>query len=168
MSSHLPRLGLAELTAAPIDDDDVRVLARLAALYRTVDPVPPGLVDRVAFGITLDAMHAEIAELQRSADLVGVRGNDATEAQSVTFTSSNLTTMVTVSVSSGDRVRIDGWAAPGAGLAVELRVGEQTLHAIADDDGRFVFDDVARGLAQFVLRPSPAGARPVVTPSIEI
>ena len=163
------RPSLAELTAGPIDDVDVRSLGRVADLYDRLDPVPPGLVERVQFGITLDALHAEIAELQRNADLVGVRGGEVSEAQTVTFTSSNLTTMVTITPTSTERARIDGWVAPGAGVVVELRTGGETVSTIADDEGRFVFADAERGLAQFVLRP-PAGApqSAVVTPSIEI
>jgi hypothetical protein len=162
------RPSLAELAAGPIDDDDVRALGRVAHLYDRLDPVPSGLVERVQFGITLDALQAEIAELQRNADLVGVRG-EVSEAQTVTFTSSNLTTMVTITPTSAERARIDGWAAPGAGLVVELRTAAETLSTVADDEGRFVFADVQRGLAQFVLRPAagtPQSA--VVTPSIEI
>ena len=51
----------------------------MAQLYDTLDPVPSGLVDRIQFGITLDALHAEIAELQRSGDLVGVRAEASTD-----------------------------------------------------------------------------------------
>jgi hypothetical protein len=163
------RPSLTELAAGPVDDADVRALQQVAAIYAAIDPVPPGLVDRIAFGMTLAALHAEIAELQRSDDLVGVRSSDATEAESITFTSSSLTTMVTVTVVSGDRVRIDGWAAPGAGFAVELRVSEEHRHTTADENGRFVFEDVPRGLAQFVLRPPDGSTQSsVVTPAIEI
>ena len=60
---------------------------------------------------------AEIAELQRSNDLVGVRAQEApVGSQTVTFTSSDLTTMVTITPSGADRVRIDGWVDPGAGV----------------------------------------------------
>jgi hypothetical protein len=169
MSPQSRRPTIDELAAGQIDDEDLRTLHKMGALYETLDPVPSGLVERIQFGMTLDALHAEIAELVRSSDLVGVRSGDATEVQTVTFTSTSLTTMVTITPTSGDRVRIDGWAAPGAGVSVELRTSEATLQTTADDDGRFVFEDVPRGLAQFVLRP-PAGSAqpPVVTPSIEI
>lgn len=158
---------LDELAAGPIDANDLRALEQLAALYDTLDPVPTGMVDRIAFAITLDALHAELAEIERSADFAGVRSG-ATEAQNVTFTSSNLTTMVTITGQSADRVRIDGWAAPGGGFGVELRAAGAILHATADEDGRFVFEDVPRGMAQFVLRPPSGSAQPpVITPSIE-
>jgi len=169
MTPRSPRPGLGELAAGQIDAEDVRVLRRTAELYDALDPVPTGLLDRIQFGITLDALHAEIAELQRTGDLAGVRSGEATEAQTVTFTSVSLTTMVTITPTSADRARIDGWAAPGGGVLVELRLVGDSLHTVADADGRFVFDDVPRGLVQFVLRsPSVAGGRPVITPSIEI
>jgi hypothetical protein len=169
MTPQAERPGLAELAAQPIDADDLRALAAMAELYDRLDPVPAGLVDRIQFGITLDALHAEIAELQRSGDLAGVRSSDAVEAQTITFTSASLTTMVTVTPTTADRVRIDGWVAPGGGVDVELRVQTHSLHTTADSDGRFVFDDVPRGLAQFVLRPpSSVTRRPVVTPSIDL
>jgi hypothetical protein len=169
MTPQSRRPGLTELSTAQVDAEDVRVLGRLASLYESIDPVPAGLLERLEFGITLDALHAEIAGLQRSDDLAGVRSGEATHAQTVTFTSASLTTMVTITPMSADRVRIDGWAAPGGGVLVELRTAGAQLHTTADADGRFVFDDVARGLAQFVLR-APAGTAhaPVVTPSIEI
>jgi hypothetical protein len=161
--------GLAGLAAGQIDAEDDRILAQLAALYHDIDPPPAGMVERIQFGITLDALHAEIAELQRNAERAGVRSGEAIEAQSVTFTSASMTTMVTITASSGDRVRIDGWVAPGGGVTVELRIAGESRTTMADADGRFVFADVPRGMAQFLLRP-PAGTSqtPVVTPSIEI
>ena len=164
-----PSLSLDALAAGELDSIDERTLRRLRELYGSADPVPAGLVDRIAFGITLDALHAEIAELQRSTDLVGVRGDEVGETQTITFTSATLTTMITVSALSAERVRIDGWIAPGGAVRVELRRPDGSEHATADADGRFVFADVPRGLAQLVLRP-PGGdeQRPVITPSVEL
>ena len=115
------RPSLDELALGEIDAVDVENLNRMAQLYDALDPVPSGLVDRIQFGITLDALHAEIAELQRSGDLAGVRSEAGTDAQTVTFTSASLSTMVTITPSGPDRVRIDGWVAPGGGVVVELR-----------------------------------------------
>ena len=138
-------------------------------LFDRLDPVPDGLVDRIRFGITLDALHAEIAELQRSSDLAGVRSTGTADTQTVTFTSASLTVMVTISPAAADRVRLDGWVAPGGGVEVQLRLADETRTVTADADGRFVFDEVPHGLAQFVVR-QPAGIDqpPVVTPSIEL
>jgi hypothetical protein len=163
-----PNQSLDELAAGEIDTLDIETLHRMRAMYDALDPVPSGLVDRITFGITLDALHAEIAELQRSDELVGVRGDETAQAQTITFTSARLTTMVTITVLSPDRVRLDGWVAPGGGVAVEFRLDEQTLSATCDADGRFVFADVPRGLAQFVLRSPAADEPPVITPSVEL
>lgn len=164
-----PRPSLGELADGDIDAADIEILQRTAGLYDTLDPVPAGLVDRIRFGITLDALHTEIAELQRSGDLAGVRSEDTAATQSMTFTSATLTTMVTITRVSADRVRVDGWIAPGAALDVELRLVADTLTTTADADGRFVFDDVPRGIAQFLLRaPEGVDHAPVVTPSIEL
>lgn len=158
-----------DLAGGAIDAIDLTTLDRIEALYAQLDPVPTGLIERVQFGITLDALHAEIAELQRSADLVGVRSEGLADSQTVTFTSARLTTMVTISVISTEMVRIDGWAVPGAGVTVELRTQDGTLHtAVADEDGRFAFESVSRGMAQFVLRTADLTDAPVLTPSIEL
>jgi hypothetical protein len=160
-------VSVEELAAQPIDDDDVRLLTELAAAATAADPVPDGLVERIQFGMTLEALHAEIAELQRLDALAGVRG-EAAEANTITFTSPSLTTMVTVTPAGPDRVRIDGWAASGGGVSVELRTADGVMSTRADADGRFVFDDVPRGLAQFLLRHPEGSSLPAVaTPSIE-
>ena len=156
---------LEELAAGRLDDADAEVLAAVARGYSEADPVPAGLVDRITFGITLDALHAEVAQLQRTDTLAGVRSEQA-DTHTITFTSARLTTMVTITVLSAERVRIDGWIAPGGGVGVELRRPDGSQHTTADADGRFVLDDVPTGLAQFVLRP-PAGD-PVITPSVQL
>ena len=135
--------------------------------WTAADPVPAGLVERIKFGITLDALHAEIAQLQRMDGLVGAR-SAGTDVSTVTFTSQSLTTMVTIAPTVADRVRIDGWVAPG-GKSPSNCAPSRGADRSADADGRFVFDDVPHGLAQFVLRaPDDPAPAPVVTPSIEL
>jgi hypothetical protein len=170
MSNNESPASVDELAVGAIDATDEHLLRRIAALYDFSDPVPNGLIARLQFGITLDSLEAEIAQLQRmDQQLIGARADGATEVQTVTFTSANLTTMITVTPAGAERVRIDGWAAPGAGLIVELRIVGDKLQATADADGRFVFDDVPRGLAQFLLRaPGDSAHPPVITPSMEI
>ncbi len=163
---------LDRLAAMPIDDADGHALDVLREVYEVGDPVPPSLLDRVKFAITLDDLEAEVARLQREAvpELAEARSEDLLKAQTVTFTSEALTTMVTITPLANGRVRLDGWASPGGGLDVELRVGDTTHHTVADEDGRFVFEDVGRGLAQFVLRPRGDGEpeNRVITPAIEL
>lgn len=160
---------LDALASQPIDERDEAVLQRIANAYAAEDPVPDGLVDRLQFAITLDALHAEIAELQRMDGLVGARGETAADVQSVTFSSQSLTIMITVTPIGPDVVRIDGWAADAPGVSIELKTSQDRRQTVADDDGRFVFDDVPRGMAQFLVRHSEGSGRPsVVTPSLEI
>jgi hypothetical protein len=159
---------LDELAAGPIDDIDDTLLRKTAAIFEVLDPVPSGLIDRINFGLTLEALHAEVAELQRSAKLMGVRAEADSDVETVTFTSSTLTTMITATPTSGDRMRIDGWIAPSAPVEVELRTRPESRRTTSDDDGRFVFEDVPRGLVQFVLRPNGDESSAVVTPAIEI
>jgi hypothetical protein len=157
-----------ELAAGPIDDLDVAVLRQTAAMFDALDPVPSGLVDRINFGLTLEALHAEVAVLQRGGSLAGVRAEASRGLQTVTFTSSLLTMMITVTPTSGEQVRIDGWIAPGRAMLVELRAGTANRETMCDEDGRFVFDDVTRGFIQFVLRPDDDESHAVVTPALDI
>jgi hypothetical protein len=163
------RSPLDELAAAPLDDEDARTLDRIARLYAAADPLPAGLTERIAFGITLDALQAEVAELQRDEQLSGARADPTTAAQTVTFTSPSITLMITITVVSPERARIDGWVVPGAGATVEVRSTAGRIDGATDDHGRIAFPDVARGLVRFVVHPpAGSGTRPVVTPAIEI
>jgi hypothetical protein len=157
-----------ELAAGPIDDFDGAVLRQTAVMFDALDPVPGGLVERINFGLTLEALHAEVAVLQRGGILTGVRAEAGQGLQTVTFTSSLLTMMITATPTSADQVRIDGWIAPGRRMSVELRAGAQRGDTMSDDDGRFVFDDVTRGFVQFVLRPDDDESHAVVTPALDI
>jgi len=163
------RRSLTALAAEPIDDVDLAILDELASAYTALDPVPDGLVERLQFAITLDALNAEIAQLTRMDGLVGARTDAAAEVQTVTFTSQTTSTMITVTPDGADHVRIDGWVTDGAGMAIELRTVAARLQTAADDDGRFVFERVRHGMAQFVLRhPDDPSRPPVVTPALEI
>ena len=173
MNDATPELDL--LAQAPIDDLDVEALGVLRSLYERNDPVPRGLVERVKFAITLDDLEAEVARLQRDAVPGGLpelvsRSDELLKARSVTFTSDTVTTMVTITPVDAEAVRLDGWAAPGAHLDVELRVGDTSRHVVADEDGRFVFERVEHGLAQLILRPAEEsdGGHAVITPAIEL
>jgi len=158
------------LAGAPLDASDALVLAMIAELYDLIDPVPEDLVDRLQFNITLDALNAELAELQQLPEAaLASRGDQASVVTTLTFTSESLTTMVAISPDSPDRVRIDGWIAPGSEAVVELHQGALTRRVSADADGRFVFEDVAHGLTRFVVSaPNPGAHPPVMTPAVEI
>ena len=48
----------AELAGQPLDPSDFALLNFLRAYYDEHDPVPDGLVERIQFELTLDALHA--------------------------------------------------------------------------------------------------------------
>jgi hypothetical protein len=162
-----PRLDA--LAAEPIDGDDLVLLNSLRAFYDEHDPVPAGLVERIEFGLTLDALEAEVATLTQL-DLAGAGARSAPEAvRAVTFTSDSLTTMVTITPLEPGSVRVDGWADPGAGVRVELLRDDGRLETVADEDGRYVFARVPAGLAKFALHlPAESGGTTVLTPALEL
>lgn len=155
------------LAAELLDPADFAVLNSLRAYYDEHDPVPDGMVERIQFELTLDALHAEVATLTQI-DLAdaGARSAQTESVRTITFTSESMTTMVTISPEGDDTVRVDGWAAPGDGIRVEVLLADGSRETRADDDGRFVFEGVPVGLAKFALHPT--GGTTVVSPTIEL
>ena len=87
--------------------------------------MPDGLVERIQFEITLDALHAELATLtQLDLATSGARSASTESVRTVTFTAETVTTMVTISPQPDGSVRVDGWVAPGAGLLVEVLLAD--------------------------------------------
>ena len=140
-------------------------------LYAHADPVPSDLTERMKFAISVQALHAEVAELMDSA-LLATRGRDAADAEvtptptdSVTFTAASVSVMVSwgASDTSGadDRVRVDGWVtSPGA--QVEAVTADGNRSATSDANGRFVLDDLPHGPIHFLVTdPTNQGNRPV-------
>jgi hypothetical protein len=164
------RLALEErLAAESLDADDFALLNSLRAYYDEHDPVPDGLVGRIQFELTLDALEAEVATLTQL-DLAGAGTRSAAmeSVRTITFTSESMTTMVTITPDGEGSVRIDGWAAPGAGIRVEILLADGTRETFADDDGRFVFEQVPTGLVKFVLHPADGESTTVVSPTMEL
>lgn len=160
------------LAAGPLDGADAAILLALADFYDRNDPVPDGLADRLAFTVALAEMEAELAELHNiDRNLVGTRGEEAEEARTITFASSSLTVMVTVSAEGADTVRIDGWLAPAQGLDVDLRLATSRRHVCSEPDGRFVFTDVPHGLVTLVFggdQVADTDRVPVLTPTFQL
>ena len=163
------RLALEErLAAEPLDPEDLALLNSLRAYYDEHDPVPDGLVERIQFELTLDALEAEVATLtQLDLASAGTRSAATESVRTITFTSESMTTMVTITPDGEGSVRIDGWAAPGAGIRVEILLADGARETYADDDGRFVFEQVPTGLAKFALHPDD-GSTTVVSPTMEL
>lgn len=143
----------------PLDAEDDRILAELNAAHDVVDPPPADLDERARFALHAGDLDFEISRLyDLSAAGAGARDDEST--RTVTFESHTLTIMVTVSDVGGGRRRLEGWVAPADEVEVELRVGgttpEQSFR-VATEDGRFVFDEVPSGLAQFHVHRASRG-----------
>lgn len=146
------------------------LLGELRAMWEAADPPPADLVTRTLFLLELDNVEFELMSLRDTLSGAGARG--AETASTITFTSENVTVMLTVSRSGPQLRRLDGWIAPSAALRVELRTVDGVRDGVADADGRFVFTDVPSGMVQLVVHPTGGAAvrlvRPVVTPATNL
>ena len=157
-----------DFAAQPLDDLDRAVLDSLAEVFRAADPVPAGLTDDIKFALTVQALHAEVAELQRLGAESALARSEYTHTQTLTFSAETLSVMVTLSPINADEVRVDGWVTGhDSAVVIELRAPGGTITAEVDEDGRFTIDPAPRGLVRFVFLPE-GELRPVITPSVEI
>ncbi|HYN68350.1 MAG TPA: carboxypeptidase regulatory-like domain-containing protein [Ornithinibacter sp.] len=156
------------LAAGALDDVDAHLLDQIRHLHEALDPAPVDLVDRVKFAMSVAALEAEVAEIVSSATLETVRGTDYDRADTVTFASDGLSVMVSIEHGPSTRADIVGWVSE-ANVEVELRERGRTRTTLVDEEGRFSFTAVERGLVNFVLRRhSDPEAPPIITPAIEL
>lgn len=156
----------AALAAGSLDADDAALLDAVRSLYERRDPVPEGLVGRIEFALTLDALETEVATLtQVDLATAGSRAGETETVRTVTFSTDTLDAMVTLTDAPDGTVRVDGWIAPAAAMPVELLVAGTTLALESDEDGRFVWESVPKGLAKLALHP---GGRTVLSPTFEL
>ena len=160
--------GLGPAEPGPLDDVDATILSEVRSLWGRVDPVPAGLAERAKFALTMHSLEAELAELTRpELALTRLDEDEVARAESVTFTSSRASLLVTVTVLGGSTARLDGWVTvAGAVVQVHTDAGEQVT--TADDAGRFTFDEVRRGPVRFAVWPDGPQQRPVVTPPVDV
>jgi hypothetical protein len=160
-----PELALA---AGALDALDDRLLDDLRHLHTTLDPVPADLADRVKFAMSVAALEAQVADLVSSATLETVRAAEYDRAHTVTFTADDLSVMVSIEGGSSTRVDVVGWVNEPE-VEVELRERGRTRSTVVDEDGRFSFAAVERGLVSFVLRrQGQPSAPPIITPATEL
>lgn len=157
---------MTEAFQQPMDELDDEILEQVQDLFDALDPPPADLMEEVVVAISLAALDAEIATLQDESELM-LRTSGAASTDAVTFTGSSVQLMVSTSEEEGDTMRIDGWVT-GGGVEVELMRGTDSTTAVADAHGRLVWRRVPRGQVRFLIHPTASGARPVLTPVIEL
>lgn len=157
---------LEELRKEPIDGADERILGCLGGIVASNDPVPAGMTDRVKFALTVESLGAQVAELLETAPAAVRSSYEA--ITTVTFTGDELTLLLTLDTERRPRRRVTGWlSTPQATVRVHGPDGE--LAADVDEDGRFEVEFSRSGLVHLVIQPTAhPGARPVVTPPIQI
>ncbi|MGN9907696.1 hypothetical protein ACTMTJ_09100 [Phytohabitans sp. LJ34] len=162
--------------AAPLDEVDLSILDHIAAVHGKLDPPPADLDARVRFALSRpdpdvseSVWEFEVARLVEEVPVgSGARASERT--RTITFEADSRTVMITIVGRLDGSVRLEGWLAPAAPLRVELRLPEPApaQTAQADEVGRFVFDEVARGLAQLLVHPPDDTVPRVVTPSLAL
>lgn len=170
--------------------DDQGLLALVRSVFEVVDPVPPGLAERVRFAVALAGLEGEVARLTTEAsttgnseasqlyeqtDTVALARGAPEESRTITFDSSDLTIMIRIDANADGTARVDGWLAPPRRCQVEIALIGGAIKVAADGDGRFAFPRVPRGTVRIVVRaPGSEGAqddgppvpKSVITPAL--
>ncbi len=152
-----------------LDSVDLNHLQLIRRIHARLDPVPAGLVDRCKFALSVQALHAEVAELISTAPAMATRSaTDFSRTETVTFSSSSMSIMITIARDAAGLL-ITGWVTE-PGSRVELRGEQGRREETADEQGRFRFEQVSTGPTHFVVWPTdPESERPpVITPTIDL
>jgi hypothetical protein len=156
-----------------MDGDDVKadaaLFARLRSVWREVDPVPTGLVDRMVAAVAVEDLSREYAllTLVEGAELAAVRGE--ADTATLQFSDGQTSVLVHVSATETGLRRIDGWV-DAAALAIRLAQGDREWSAEPGEHGRFAFDAVEPGVSRLRLAVQGPGGeiREFQTPQFEV
>ena len=149
------------------DHEDAELFARLRTLWRDVDPVPAGLIDRMVAAVAADGLNREYALLTLVEEELGaVRGE--TDALTLQFSDGTTSILLHVTTTASGRRRVDGWVDTGAAEIV-LTQGEHSRTTTPADTGRFAFDEVSPGLTRVRLTTGEGDEmRALSTPQFEL
>ena len=151
----------------PAAPDDAETFARLRTLWRTVDPMPESLVDRMIAAVAADGITREYELLTLVEGPVGaVRGE--TEALTLQFSDGTTSILLHVTTTASGRRRVDGWVDTAAAEIV-LTQGERARTTAPAETGRFAFDEVPPGLTRVHLTTTVGDEkRTLSTPQFEL
>jgi hypothetical protein len=152
--------------ATPSDDD---LLARLGAIARVVDPVPPLVADMARAALGLRALDAELAALiNDSAVEAAATRAPGDEVQLLEFETPSLAIAVQISSDQGARSMLGQLTSTQTPVevtvAIESSSGERTPEIPVDSQGRFSWPDLPGGAIR--LRCTRPDRSAVVTPWI--
>ena len=160
--------------------DDGSLLLAVRDFFETVDPMPFDLPERIRFALTLHDLEAEVTRMARTVNETARVARGAEESRIVTFDSDRLTIMIRIESNPDGTARVDGWLAPPQAHRVEMSMTDNSITAIADELGRFVFYSVPRGTGRLIVRPPhasvagehgddpPYAANSVITPALSL
>lgn len=159
--------------------DDGSLLLAVRDFFETVDPMPFDLPERIRFALALHDLEAEVARMARTVNETARVARGAEESRIVTFDSDRLTIMIRIESNPDGTARVDGWLAPPQAHRVEMSMTDNSITAIADELGRFVFHSVPRGTGRLIVRPSvsvddergddpPYAVKCVITPALSL
>ncbi|MFK5582281.1 carboxypeptidase regulatory-like domain-containing protein [Serinicoccus sp. LYQ131] len=149
-----------------LDAADLSLLEELRETVDRVDPCPAGLGERVKFALTVQSLHAQVAELTRGEGALTRGADDEPDRMAtMTFSTDSVSIMVTVTEEDPDLTRIDGWLTCERAEVELVRPGG-TEQRVSVSDGRFVLTGVPAGSARLVVHLEDA--RPVVTPTFSL
>ncbi len=165
----------------PLDETDLDLLAEIADLYTDADPVPSGLAERMKIAMTVESLHAEVAELTGPTLVATRAATVGAEPGAVTFSGEAISLMIVESDPTAATVGLDGWVSP-PGALVQVHRGDLVLSVRSDQHGRFAVAGLPRGSLWFVVwadgtdgtESAASGGpgnrsttRPLVTPTVE-
>ncbi|MGB3829416.1 MAG: hypothetical protein WA962_11645 [Ornithinimicrobium sp.] len=154
----------------PLDEKDAEILAALREVYRSVDPAPASLPERLKYAMTVRMFEAEVAELMAMPG-AAVRSSSAEQVDTISFSGSSMSLMVSLSNDPGG-VRVDCWVSQG-GAVVEVRCADCAESAerseVCDEHGRCAFIDLPSGPAHFIVWVDESkSSTPIITPTIDL
>ena len=148
--------------------DDDATLEELRALFTRTDPVPERLDEAARSAYTWRTIDAELAELM--ADSADALDESAPALRSATvgprmlsFETPRVAIEAEVSAVGPRARRLVGQIIPPVAATMTLEQGGVRLETVADELGRFAFDDLGAGPAR--LRATlPGGGMEIATP----
>ena len=147
--------------------DDAEVFARLRTLWREVDPVPAGLIDRMVAAVAADDLSHEYALLTLVEGELGAVRGDA-DALTLQFSDGTTSILLHVTTTASGRRRVDGWV-DTATAEIVLTQGERSASTSPAETGRFAFDEVPPGLTRVRLTTGEGDeTRTLATPQFEL